>query len=404
MFNVQCLKILRINLWIFIFVLTFTVPVYAEEYITLDSVIKIAKENNPEIKALSQKYLATKQKIAIVKTWEYPQVGFETSGTKQMYSVSQMLPFPGKLSLRGKVAENESKITKQELNSKIIEIIAMVKKSYWNYWLIEKTTKIYQENIDLMKRFLNIAMTQYAIGKVPQTDILKANTELALMENMLVLLEQEKISVQAELNVLLNLPPETPLGKPKQPEPKEIKYTYKEIKNLALKNRPELKAKEILYARNSNALSLAKREWYPDIMSGVKTDNMSNKTFMSQISIPLYYKKQSSIVEMNKREKEMAEWELQTTKIDTLKSLKDLWTKYQSRKKSVHIYETSIVPLAKQTIEITETGYRTGKNDFLDLLDSQKRYLECNLDYYKHIAESEIFLSELERIAGVELK
>jgi outer membrane protein TolC len=255
-----------------------------------------------------------------------------------------------------------------------------------------------------MKRFLNIAQTQYAIGKVTQIDILKANTELVEMENMLVTLEQEKTSVQAELNALLNRKPEIPLGKPVQPEQKEIKYTYEELENITLKNSPEIKSKEFLYQRNISAVNLSKREWYPDIMSGMKIDNMSNRTFMAQIAIPLYYKKQSSIVEMSKREKDIAEWELQTTKITTFKELKDLLAKYEFRKKSIQIYETNIIPLVKQTLKITETGYKIGKNDFLDLLDSQKRYLEYNINYYRYLAEKEIFLSELERVVGIDFE
>ena len=376
----------------------------AEEKISLDVVIKEAKENNPEIKMLQNKYLATVQKITAVKTWEYPQLGVETNGSEQMYFIYQMLPFPGKLSLRGKVAENESKIIEQELNSKIREVVAMVKKTYWNYWLINKIIEIYHENIDLMKRFLNIANTQYAIGKVTQTDVLKANTELALMENMLVMFEQEKASTQAELNALLNRPPDTPLGKPEKPEKKEIKYTYEEIENIALKNSPEIKAKEYLYQRNISALSLSKREWYPDIMAGLKIDNMFNRTFMAQISVPLYYKKQFSIVEMSKKEKDMSEWDLQATKINTLKQLKNLWSKYESVKKSILTYETIILPLAKQTLEITEAGYRVGKNNFLDLLDSQRKYLDYNINYYKLITEKETIISELEQSVGIDLK
>jgi outer membrane protein TolC len=371
----------------------------AEEKISLDVVIKEAKENNPEIKMLQNKYLAAVQKITAVKAWEYPQLGVETNGSEQMYFIYQMLPFPGKLSLRGKVAEYESKIIEQELNSKIREVVAMVKKTYWNYWLINKIIEIYHENIDLMKRFLNIANTQYAIGKVTQTDVLKANTEVALMENMLVMLEQEKVSTQAELNALLNRPAETPLGRPEKPEQKEIKYTYEEIENIALRNCPEIKAKEYLYQKNISALSLSKREWYPDIMAGLKIDNMFNRTFMAQISVPLYYKKQSSIIEMSKKEKDMS-----ATKISTLKQLKNLWSKYESIKKSVLTYETIILPLAKQTLEIAEASYRVGKNNFLDLLDSQRKYLDYNINYYKLITEKEVILAELEQVVGVELK
>lgn len=377
---------------------------YAEEKISLDVVIKEAKENNPEIKMLNEKYLATKSQLVKVKTWEYPLVGFETSGTGQMYSISQMIPFPGKLSLRWEIAKYDTEIAQQELNLKIREVVAMVKKSYWGYWLINKIIDIYHENIDIMKRFLNIAKTQYAIGKVTQIDILKASMELAEMENMLVMLEQEKISIQAELNSLLNRSPQTPLGKPEQPEQKEIKYTYEELENITLKNSPEIKLKESLYQKNISVFNLSKREWYPDIMSGMKIDDMYNKTFMVQISVPLWYKKQNSTIEMSKREKEMVGWELQSVKVNTLKKLKDLWSKYESRKRIVQNYETSVLPLAKQTLEITETGYRIGKNNFLDLLDSQKRYLEYSVNYYKYLVEKEIFLSELEKIVGIDLE
>jgi outer membrane protein TolC len=376
----------------------------AEEIILLESVIKEVKENNPEIKILQNKYLADKQNIAIVKTWEYPQGGFEYSEGEQMYSVSQLLPFPGKLSLKQKIARCESEVSEQELNSKIREIIAITKKFYWSYWMADKMIDIYKENIDLMKGFADAAKTQYTIGKVPQTDLLKANIELAEMEKMLIMLEQEKISVMAELNTLLNQKPGTMLGKPQQPSPKEIEYTYEVLEKMTIRNSPEIKARELLCERNTLTVNLSKIEWYPDIMTGIKISNKDNTSFMVQISLPLYYKKQNSIIEKMKKEKEMAEWALESIKINTLKELRQLWTKYESLIKSVRIYETNIIPLSKQALEITAAGYSAGKNNFLDLLDSQKRYLEYNINYYKLLAEKEIILSEVERVTGIEMK
>ncbi len=374
----------------------------AEEKISLDLVIKEAKENNPEIKMVHSKYLSTKQRIITVKTLEYPQVGFETSNYEQMYFISQMLPLPGKLSLKGKIVEKESEITEQELNLKIREVVAEVKKSYLNYWLVHKIIDIYRENIDIMKRFLNIAKTHYAVGKVSQTDILKANIELAEMDNMLVILEQERISLQAELNRLLNRADDTPLGKPEQPEIKEIKYTYEELQKISLNKSPELLLKKSLYDRNTAGLNLAKLEWFPDIMAGIKLSNMGNQTYMFQTSLPVYFWKQNSIVNTMKKEKETAEWELQSTKVFISQKIKDLYTKYDAHRKSVEIYKTTILPLAQQTLSITESGYRTGKNNFLDLLDSQKRYLSYNIEYYKHLTETQIYLTELEKIIGID--
>lgn len=380
----------------------FTFVAYAEEFISLDTLIKEAKENNPEIQALKQKYLSEKQKISTAKTWEYPQVGVEYEKMEPMFSISQMIPFPGKLALKSEIAENETYMTEQELNSKIIEVISMVKRAFWDYWLIDKVIEIYQENIELMSRFLNIAKTQYAIGKVTQADILKANTELAKMESMLIELEQDKISVQSELNALLNRKPGTPLGRPQEPEDKEVKYTIEELEKLAIKNNPDIKSKEFLYQRNVYRLKLANREWFPDIMIGTKFSEMGTG-YMLQIGIPLYYKKQTSMIKSMEYEKNMTEWGIEAIKVTVSQQVRDLWTKYESKKESMFIYETSIIPLAKQSLEITESGYRAGRSDFLDLLDSQKRYLEYNIEYYTLVAGSKISLAEIERIIGIEL-
>ncbi|MBU2567992.1 MAG: TolC family protein [Elusimicrobia bacterium] len=377
-----------------------------EESVTLDALLKRARENNPEIKSAYHNYTSRKNNITAARSWEYPQFGYEntrwTDKTEDMFSVSQMFSFPGKLSLKGRVAESYAGIAEQELNSKIIRVASMIKRNFWEYWLIDKTIEVYQENIELMNRFLSIAKSRYATGIVTQADVLKANTELAKMESMLVEIEQERDSIQSELNALVNDRPDTPLGKPVRPVSPDLKYKYGELENIALKNNQLIKSREFSYQRSIYGLDLARREWFPDIMGSVKSGSMSN-TYMAGVSLPLYFWKQGSIVRTMKSEKEAGEWELAAAKVDVLRDIRDLYTKYNARQKSVGIYEAAVIPLAKQTLEITESSYRTGKNNFLDLLDSQKRYLEYNLEYYRLVAEEGIALSDLERVAGVEL-
>lgn len=383
-------------------VLMFNVCVAGQAEISLGEIVRRVKEDNPEIKALTQKYLSTKQRIIGVRTWEYPQVGVEYK-TELMGLVSQAVPFPGKLSLKRRVVESEVRIAEHELRAKIGEVVAETKKLYWEYFLTQKMIEIYQENTEIMERFLNIAKAQYTVGKVAQTDVLKANIELAEMEKMLIILKQKETSIQAKLNALSNRDPDTPLGKTERPQQEEIKYGFEELRKMGLSNRPELKMEEFKYERNSLKLDLAKRDWYPDIMFSVKFGEMSDVTYMLQAAIPLYYKKQVSVIQTMDKEKEMTEWELQTIKIDTIQKIKDLLSKYESEEKAILIYETTILPLAEQTLKITETGYRSGKNSFLDLLDSQKRYLGHNIEYYVRLVESQVARIELERVLGVDL-
>jgi len=374
-----------------------------EPRVALEEVLKEVEKSNAEVKVFTQKYLAIKQKAVVSRTWEYPLLGIEYT-TEPMGSISQMVPFPGKISLKGRIAENESNMAQAELNSRRREVIAQAKRSYWQYLLTDKMIEIYEENIGIVERISSIAGTKYVIGEVAQTDLLKANIELAEMENMLTLLEQERISVQAELNALMNRSPDAPLGRPLKPEEGEVEYSFEELRELALNNGPELRAKEFLYRMNSLSTDLARREWFPDIMFSVKFGRMAGATYMAQAEIPLYYRKQTSTIEMMNREREMAEWELQATKANTLQALRDLWSKYESRKKTVQSYEGSILPLAEQALRVAEAEYRAGRTDFLDLLDSQRRYLEHNIAYYEQLVQRGVFRSELERVIGIELE
>lgn len=394
-------KILSITAVLLFFLVDF---VHSEEYTSLESLLNKAKKQNPEIIAIENKYRSLRAKINEEKSWEYPLVGVEFSKTETMFSVNQMLSFPGKLSLKGDIAVSESKATEQMLISKIRDISAEVKKSYWLYWFLEKQIEIYRENIQIMRRFLNTAKTQYAVGKVTQTDVLKSSIELSEMEAMITMIEQEKNMVIFELNKLVNEPPTTTIGKPVKPQLPERELSYAEIEEIALKNNPELRAKEFDYKKSDYVLKLAKLQWYPDLMAGVKFGEMTTPIYMLESSIPLYFGRQKALTESSEKEKEVYLWEVAAVKSELRKNIGELIVKYQTHLKLQNIYKESIIPLSEQSLKITEAGYVAGKNDFLDFLDSQKNYLDHKINYYRHIFESGVILAEIEKISGIDIK
>lgn len=398
----------RLKLFCSLVLLILVNPVFAQlPPLILQEVVKEAKENNPEIKAIKEKYLATKTRIIQKKTWEYPQIGLGASRISEletMFSATQMVPYPGKLSLKGEIAEKETKIAEETLRAKEREIIAQVKHQYWMLFFTNKTIEIYKNNIELMKQFAKIAESEYLTGRVTQTDALKATTELAKMLNMLVILEQEKGSAEAMLNALLTRPADQGLGEPKEPKERKLNYTWKDLEKLALDKRPEVKKQEFFLSRNATALTLSRLEWYPDIMSGVKLGTMGSWEGMVSASIPLYTRKQKAMIEEMAKEKEMANFELETMKIMTSAQVRDLWLKYESRYRSAEVYRTNIIPLAEQTLRISESGYRAGTNSFLELLDSQRLLLENQLEYYRALTDREHYLTELEQVVGIDLE
>jgi outer membrane protein TolC len=60
-------------------------------------------------------------------------------------------------------------------------------------------------------------------------------------------------------------------------------------------------------------------------------------------------------------------------------------------------FEDVILPQAEQTYASSEAGYRAGRVDFLDYLDSERMLLSMRKEYYEVVADLGMQIAALER-------
>lgn len=385
---------------ILIIALLFEHILYSQERLKLSNLIAEAKIRNPDIAAMKNNLLAAKENVKATRFWDYPSIGVEYWFGKEknlMGSISQMIPFPGKISARVNIARIDEEIAGELLSLKTISVISEVKKAFYMYYLAWKKIEIILENIDLMKQFSAISESLYITGKVPQSDVLKANTEIVRMENMLLMYEAEKKSAIAMLKALIGVTNEREFG---IPELEENDLKFYAITNFNINKFPDVKIKEFFTKRSSYNLTLAKLGWFPDFMVGTKFDTMGQAAIMVSSSIPIYFFKQRAEIKKMKYEKEMTEQELIDAKNMFTAKLSDLIFNYKARIDYIKNYKNTIIPLSEQTLKLSESGYRAGKNSFIDLIDSLNRYLNDKIEYYKAFVDAKIIEAEIERISG----
>ena len=63
-----------------------------------------------------------------------------------MYGFGQEIPFPGKLRLKGEVAQSEAERLEQEFNATRLRLIASLKEAYFSLHFIHKSTEIVEKN------------------------------------------------------------------------------------------------------------------------------------------------------------------------------------------------------------------------------------------------------------------
>lgn len=390
-----------------------------EPNLTLKALIEEAISNNPQLIATRKRYEAERAKIPQATALEDPWIGIEyeqvpkrtadfEKAPMRMYSISQEIPFPTKIITRTKAQKNSADAYYQRYKEKEREIISKVKSLYSEIFLIYKAIEINKENKILLEQLAKTASTRFSLGKASQQDALKAQVEIARIDNELIMLEQKRQVAIARLNILLNRHPQEELGMPKITESIGQINPIDEFYSLAKEKRPELLAFKSEIKKAKAMYSLAVQEYLPDFMITAEQREMDSKLdgwdAMVKARIPLWFlQKQNFNVKQMKEELNMAEAEYKNMENMTLLEVKDAHSMIYSLIKLAVLYKTSFIPQAEQTLKASLTGYEAAQVDFLNLLDSQRMLLDFKLDYYKVLVDLEIAKADLERAVGVDL-
>ncbi len=390
----------------------------------LQDLVAEALQNNPQLRAARNQTAAARTRIDQVTSWEAPQVGVEffqtpvqsfpnpvKNGMETDYFIQQMFPFPGKLSAMGQAAENSANMIGQGYKALERKIIRELKSAYYELYLVQRKIQINAENQDLVRRFVDIARKQYEVGMGKQPDILRAQTELSTLINNGINLQREKRVAEAMINTILGRPANADLGFVPDIETDVPRWTFEQLRLLALENRAEVKAMNFNIEMNKAELSLSKREYFPDLMARVmyKDMAMTGNDFWSAmvgISIPLSpwsSGKYTSKVQENELNVKRAEDEFTNMRNMTLFEVQDALVKVQTNENLVLLYKNTVIPQAEQTLQSTIAAYQTGKTEFLMLIDAYRMLLMSRLDYHMSVMNYMASQAALEQAVGLDI-
>src|ERR1035438_10112466 len=185
---------------------------------SLQACIDTALANNPEIAASQRKWEAARQKIPQARALDDPMIGVDTwrkdqqagSPSQNGLVVSQTVPWFGKRDLRGRVEMGAAKRAEMDWRMKTLEVAASVKQSYYDLWQAQRELEVNERNQELMRQFVEAARTRYETGKSSQSDLIRAQNELAKLAEDRVDRMSTQQQALADLNQLLRRAPETP--------------------------------------------------------------------------------------------------------------------------------------------------------------------------------------------------
>jgi cobalt-zinc-cadmium efflux system outer membrane protein len=380
--------------------------------LTLPDALARVFERNPEITVSELEIDAASARVLQAGLKPNPEIALQGENlgtpvvgpgvfryTESTLQINQRMELGGKRAARVRAAQKEASVAAGQLEVKKNELVAKTSQAFVDV-LAE------QERLANLKELTKLAQQSYAIvgervaaGKVSPVEETRAAVELVSAQ-----LEEGKHArmLVAVLDGLASLWGGTHQDIDAVQGRFDIPHVVSELPEGCLQNNPDMKLAAAAVDSRNAVLGLELANRTPDITISAgfrRLDLDKQDVWVAGVSIPLplFDKRQGATAEARARldqsrsEQEATEWRLRAS-----------WT--QAR----HAHEMALLeaktltenalPAAREAAAAIEEGYRLGKFDLLNVLDSQRTNAELRGKYIEAVASGLKAAVEIERL------
>jgi len=402
----------------------FCLPAYAQApvRVSLADLVAEALARNPEIAAAQKRYDAMRQRPVQERSLPDPMVsaGYNSSGNPLPaaglgseptanigFMVSQELPYPGKLGLRASIASREADAEFQQIEAARLSITARVKQTYYRLAYTYAVGDVLTRNRGLLDTLLKVSENRYAIGQAAQQDVIKAQTQLSILELQLERVRLERATREGDLNALLARPTATPAGRPADLQLTRFDVSLDALVTAANEHAPMLRREQIMIDRSQLAVDAARREYKPDFAVTGGYYYMGAMPPMYElrfdVKVPLQRARRAAAVSEQLSTVAQARNTYDSARLDLQGRVQQDYQMASTSVRLAGLYRDTVLPQARLALESSMSSYQTGSVDFLSVLTNFGTVLEYEMTYFDELASYHAAVSRLEEMTGTPL-
>ena len=394
-----------------------------ESNLTLNRLIEYAIQSNTKIVEAREAWKATIENRRVATGLPDPQFMFtyfpdpiETRLGPQDWNatLSQEIPFPGKLIKTGDIVDKDSEVARLNLDKTIRDTATNVKIAFYELSYIRNAQKVAAQNIKLIELLRKVGETVYAEDQAALIDIIKAQSQEGQLQYDILLLNELEQTEVTNLNSLLNRPPQATIGRLVLPAVQPPVYTLSELYDLAELNQEEIKMMDALVNKAEIKVDLARDQRLPDFKVGVfyagigspdvqqEPSNAGDDAFGVQfgLTVPIWFGKNNSRVSQALAEKSKAVAAKKSQINDTHSNIHSIYFRLQNALRLITLYEDNLLPQAANSMKMAETLFREKQTGFSDFIEAQSTWYNFNLAIARATADYGKYLARLERLIG----
>ena len=397
-------------------------PLYAAaaeiRNLTLEQAVELALQRNPTLRAQSQGVASAKANE--VTAGLLPNPIFVSSSQDFTAGVSQLFERGSKRGRRIDSTKLSTEISVSDLSEARRGLIFSVRKTFTDALLAKSNLELAQENLKNFQEVEDLNTIRFQKGDISGADLLKIELQKLQFENdvqdanlalktarttLRTLLAAQELVEEFEIEGELKL--------------REFDMSLADLNELALHNRPDLRSVETLKKKTEADIRLAIANSYTDVSLALGYHHTEpgvpssiNPLFPAgpqENSVGFGFSFPLRIFDRNQGEIARTRAEaIRTSSIaeavrnQIRNDVEVGYAAFRTSRERVRLYEQVYLNRAKESREIAEFAYKSGRTSILDLLEAERTYRGAQLAYRQALATYLTNLHQLNAVVGMD--
>ena len=379
----------------------FVVHLGAEAQNPVDPYLEAAANNNPEIKARFNDFMASLELIPQARGLTDPKVAFgyfiqpvETRVGAQRASIglTQTFPWFGTLKAKEDAACQMAEAKWSAFENAKHLLYMEVRIAYSELFYLKQAIALTEDNLSVLRSFKELARVNFESGKTGFVNVLRVEMEEKELEAKLALLKDTQQAALTDFENLINISLDEPVYLPDSLTPATLDYhapalldslTSKNLQLQELKFLADAKKEEEEVARMMSlpALSVGLNYIFVDERTDMDIpDNGKNAFLFPQVgmSIPIFQKKYRAMQNHAVLQQQRIQHQIEDKTNKLSSELAFLMRDHADGIRRKELYQ-HLLDLAERSLSLIQTEFTTGKTEFEEVLRVERKLLTYQL-------------------------
>jgi cobalt-zinc-cadmium efflux system outer membrane protein len=360
--------------------------------LTLESLENIARSEHPVLRQAAARIDAARGKwlqagLPPNPRWGYSGQQLGSRGLAEQHGVliEQNLIRGGKLQASRQVAEHEVEQAEREFVAQEMRVLTDLRVAFVETLVAQRRREFTEDLERISREAASIADSLFAAKEVSRVDVVQARLELQQAQVAARVVRTRHEAAWRQLAAIVGQPDLTirPIDGDLTSEVPDLEWDA--VLNRLWQESPEIAVALAGLARARSAVVRAVAEPVPDItVQGIVQRDYGVRGTDGAIQVtmpfPIFDRNQGAIRQA-RAESVAAEMQLQKLELDLQKRLAHVFEQYASARQRVEQYEQEILPLARESLDLTRAGYQSGELNYLAFLTAQRTYSQANIAF-----------------------